>query len=65
MNDSIDCDTGPIISGESTIEEMGERILDYVVRVTGGEVHTKAEGKGQSDFIPWKRGVSLAPSGGL
>ena len=59
MSDSIDFDTGPIISGESTIEQMGERILDYVVRVASGEVHTQAEGKGQADFIPWKRGISL------
>ena len=39
--------------------EMGEAILDYVIRVANGEVRTKAELKGQEDFIPWKRGVSL------
>ena len=38
---------------------MGEDILDLVIRVASGEVHTRAETKGQSDFIPWKRGVSL------
>ena len=59
MADSIDIDTGVIVSGESTIEKMGEEILDLVIRVAGGEVLTRAEGKGQSDFIPWKRGVSL------
>jgi altronate hydrolase len=59
MADSIDIDTGPIVSGESTIEKMGEEILDLVVRVASGEVFTRAELKGQSDFIPWKRGVSL------
>jgi len=59
MADSIDIDTGPIVSGASTIEKMGEEILDLVVRVASGEVFTRAELKGQSDFIPWKRGVSL------
>jgi len=59
MADSIDIDTGSIISGESSIENMGEDILDLVIRVASGEVHTRAETKGQSDFIPWKRGVSL------
>jgi altronate hydrolase len=59
MADSIDIDTGPIISGESTIEKMGEDILDLVIRTASGEVFTRAESKGQSDFIPWKRGVSL------
>ncbi len=59
MPDIIDVDTGPIIAGESTIEQMGEQVLEYVVRVASGEVHTKAEQKNQEDFIPWKRGVSL------
>jgi altronate hydrolase len=59
MSDIIDIDTGSIISGETTIEQMGEAILEYVIRVANGEVQTKAELKGQEDFIPWKRGVSL------
>ncbi|MGH9516615.1 MAG: UxaA family hydrolase [Terriglobales bacterium] len=59
MPDIIDVDTGPIISGGSTIEQMGEQVLDYVIRVASGEVRTKAEQKNQEDFIPWKRGVSL------
>jgi altronate hydrolase len=59
MEDIIDIDTGAVISGETTIENMGEEILDLVVRVASGELRTKAELKGQEDFIPWKRGVSL------
>ena len=59
MNDIIDIDAGGIISGETTIEKMGENILELVVRVASGEVRTKAELKAQEDFIPWKRGVSL------
>jgi altronate hydrolase len=59
MQDIIDIDTGGIISGERTIEQMGEKVLEFVIQVASGEVRTKAEGKGQEDFIPWKRGVSL------
>ncbi|MBV9341674.1 MAG: altronate dehydratase [Acidobacteria bacterium] len=59
MPDVIDIDCGGIISGEKTVDEMGEEILDYVVRVASGEVRTKAELLRQDDFIPWKRGVSL------
>lgn len=59
MYDIIDVDTGPIVEGERTIQQMGETILDYVIQVASGEVHTKAELKAQEDFIPWKRGVSL------
>lgn len=59
MPDIIDVDTGGIISGEKTVAQMGEEILDQVIRVASGELQTKAELLGQDDFIPWKRGVSL------
>ncbi len=59
MHDIIDIDTGAVIAGQQTIEQMGESILDLVVQVASGEVRTKAEQKAQEDFIPWKRGVSL------
>jgi altronate hydrolase len=59
MNDIIDIDTGPIISGEKSIEEMGEEILEYCIKAASGEVIPKAVLLNQDDFIPWKRGVSL------
>ncbi|HZR59295.1 MAG TPA: altronate dehydratase family protein [Terriglobales bacterium] len=59
MQDIIDIDTGSVISGEHTIEQMGETILERLIQVANGEVRTKAELLGQDDFIPWKRGVSL------
>jgi len=59
MHDIIDVDTGAIIDGAQTIDQMGEAILDFVVKVASGEIRTKAEMKAQEDFIPWKRGVSL------
>ena len=59
MPDIIDVDAGAIVSGDKTIEQMGQEILDFVVQVASGKARTKAEEKGQEDFIPWKRGVSL------
>ena len=59
MQDIIDVDTGCIISGEKSIEQAGEEILEFVIQVASGYVRTKAELLGQDDFIPWKRGVSL------
>jgi altronate hydrolase len=59
MADIIDVDTGPIISGEKTIEEMGAELLEYCIRAASGEVTPKAVLLNQDDFIPWKRGVSL------
>jgi altronate hydrolase len=59
MADIIDIDTGPIIEGEKTIEQMGAEILEYCVRAASGLVIPKAVQLNQDDFIPWKRGVSL------
>jgi altronate hydrolase len=59
MHDIIDIDTGAIIEGEETIEQAGERIFEYVIKVASGEVEVSAVRHGQDDFIPWKRGVSL------
>jgi altronate hydrolase len=59
MPDIIDINCGTIIEGKETIEQAGERILDYVIQVASGRVQPKAVQLGQDDFIPWKRGVSL------
>jgi altronate hydrolase len=59
MTDIIDIDTGGVISGHETIQQMGEEILDRVIQFASGETKTKAELLAQNDFIPWKRGVSL------
>jgi altronate hydrolase len=59
MPDIIDINTGTIIEGEETIEQAGERILEYVIKVASGEIEVAAVRHKQNDFIPWKRGVSL------
>ncbi len=59
MPDIIDINTGTIIEGEETIEEAGERILDFVIKVASGEIEALSVKNVQEDFIPWKRGVSL------
>jgi altronate hydrolase len=59
MPDIIDIDCGTIIEGEETIQQAGERILEYIIQVASGEAEPKAVQLGQDDFIPWKRGVSL------
>jgi altronate hydrolase len=59
MADIIDFDAGPIISGDTTIEQSGEALLEYGLQVASGLVRTKSELSSQDNFIPWKRGVSL------
>jgi altronate hydrolase len=59
MPDIIDFNSGPIISGEETIPENGEALLEWIVALASGKHRCKAELLGQDDFIPWRRGVNL------
>jgi altronate hydrolase len=59
MPDIIDFDCGAIITGEKTIEETGDELLEYCIGLASGLYKTKAQILGQDDFMPWKRGVSL------
>ncbi len=59
MSDIIDVNAGTVITGEKTIQEVGEEIVDYIIELASGNVETKADQLKQDVFIPWKRGVSL------
>ncbi len=59
MGDILDINCGTIIEGSETIEQVAEKILDYVIEVASGNTQPKAVLMGQDDFIPWRRGVSL------
>jgi altronate hydrolase len=59
MNDIIDINAGTIITGDETIQQVGERILEYIIKVASGEVKAKAQATAHDDFIPWKRDISL------
>src|SRR6266702_2980842 len=58
MEDIIDFDAGDIVNG-ALIEDIGDALLEFTLRVASGELGTKAERSNQDNFIPWKRGVSL------
>jgi altronate hydrolase len=59
MSDIIDIDTGGIITGDKSIDEMADEMLEFIIDVASGTIKTKAAILNQNDFIPWKRGVSL------
>ncbi|WP_336689899.1 MULTISPECIES: UxaA family hydrolase [unclassified Chryseobacterium] len=59
MSDIIDFNAGTVISGDKTISEAADELLEYIIKVASGEVKTKADLLNQNDFIPWRRGVSL------
>ena len=58
MPDIIDFNAGEVISGEKTIQQVGEELLYKIIAVASGE-QSKAMLLDQNDFILWKRGVSL------
>jgi len=55
----IDLDTGPIITGEKTLDELGAELEKLCVETASGRYRAKAVRLDQEDFIPWKRGFSL------
>jgi len=59
MADIIDFNAGSIISGDQTIAQCGNDLLEFILKIASGEEMVKADQKKNFDFIPWKRGVSL------
>jgi len=59
MQDIIDFDAGPVISGEQSLDQLADQLLALCCKTASGEYQSKAQTLGQDDFIPWKRGVSL------
>ena len=55
----IDFDTGPIISGARSLDELAADLEKLCVETASGRYRAKAVRLGQEDFIPWKRGFSL------
>ncbi|HVJ49023.1 UxaA family hydrolase [Desulfitobacterium sp.] len=53
MEDNMDIDASTIISGEETIEHVGQRILDSIVEVANGHM-PKAESLGHKEFGIYK-----------
>ena len=49
MPENIDIDTSDILYGETTIEDMGKRLLDEVIAVAAGK-RTAAERLGHNEL---------------
>ncbi|HEY6739988.1 MAG TPA: altronate dehydratase family protein [Actinopolymorphaceae bacterium] len=60
MRDDMDIDCGPIATGDSTVEEMGRKIFELVLRVASGEKTVSEElGYGDEEFVPWQLGAVM------
>ncbi len=58
MRENIDVNAGRIADGEATVDEIGQEIFEYVLRVASGE-RTGAERLGHDEFEPWRIGPTL------
>jgi altronate hydrolase len=60
MPDDMDINTGTILDGIESVEEVGARIFERIIEVASGD-RTKSErmGYGEEEFCPWDMGVIL------
>jgi altronate dehydratase len=60
MSRDLDLSAGGIIDGTDTIEDIGSRVFEHVIRVASGEVLAKAEESKHREFQIWaEQSVSL------
>ncbi len=58
MPDNMDINAGVIADGRETVEQVGNRIFDTILRIASGE-RSKAELLGHHEFVPWRIGPVL------
>jgi altronate hydrolase len=60
MPDDMDINTGTILDGVETVEQVGTEIFERIVAVASGQ-RTSSErlGYGEEEFCPWDLGVML------
>ncbi len=56
----MDINTGTILDGTETVEQVGRRIFERIIEVASGECsNSEAMGYGEEEFCPWDMGVML------
>ena len=60
QEDDMDINCGTIIDGKESIQEVGERFFEMILRIASGQ-KTKSEqlGYGEDEFAPWMLGATL------
>ena len=60
LTEDMDLDCGPVATGGTTVEEMGQRIFDRVLEVASGRRTVSEElGYGDEEFVPWQLATTL------
>jgi len=58
LEEDMDINCGEVLDGTASIDEMGQRIFDLLLRTASGE-RSRSEllGLGDNEFVPWQIGV--------
>ena len=58
LEEDMDINCGEILDGTCTLQEMGQRIFEQMLRTASGE-RSKSEllGLGDNEFVPWQIGI--------
>ncbi|WP_119166653.1 UxaA family hydrolase [Algihabitans albus] len=60
MSDDMDIDCGPVLDEGVSIEAMGDRIFDLILRTASGTATcSEALGFGDNEFVPWQIGAVM------
>jgi altronate hydrolase len=58
LTEDMDLNCGEILDGTASMEEVGQRIFEKILRIASGERSTSEElGLGDHEFVPWNIGV--------
>jgi altronate hydrolase len=60
MAEDMDINCGEIVDGTASVQEMGERIFQLMLRIASGEKSkSEAYGYGEDEFVPWQLGATF------
>jgi len=60
MEEDMDVNCGEIVEGASSVQDMGQRIFDLVLKTASGQPSkSEAQGFGDNEFIPWQIGAVM------
>jgi altronate hydrolase len=60
MEEDMDINAGTILDGLETVEEVGGRLFEKLIRVASGEkTRSELAGVGDEEFAPWQLGPTF------
>jgi altronate hydrolase len=60
MPDDMDLNAGTVLSGNASIEQVGQELFEAIIAVASGEpAKSEQNGYGDFEFVPWNIGATL------